>query len=100
MMACTSPAAIDSDSPFRISLPPTATCRSLISSMFDQSRHHAVSLGERVDYFDLTNDCRVERVQFFRWNPVLFVHATTNNFAFVSLKMNCRDFEPCHIANS
>src|SRR5436190_22204616 len=33
MMACTSPAAIESDSPFRISLPSTATYSSLISSM-------------------------------------------------------------------
>src|SRR5437773_7779366 len=33
MMACTSPAAIESDSPFRISLPSTATYRFLISSI-------------------------------------------------------------------
>src|SRR3954454_22243292 len=33
MMEGTSPAAIQSESPFQISLPPTATCRSLISSM-------------------------------------------------------------------
>src|SRR5690348_11363848 len=99
MMACTSPAAIDSDSPFKISLPPTATCKSLISSMFNRSLRHAVRLGECVDYFDLTNNCGVERIQFFRRNPVLFVQATTNNFAFVSFKMNCRDFEPCDIAD-
>ena len=54
---------------------------------------------KHLSYFDLANDVRVKFVEFFGWNPKLFMNPRPNNFPFKLCHIFVINFKPRDVAN-